>query len=128
MKDKKLLQQYVNNFRREISPYLKSNVGLKSKIHPSEGEGAILEFELAPDLENDDSYVDVAISLGKALMDIEQNAFGGQLENITFKGTNVIVDGNRIILVKGEDQEDQWSEDAVVNDLARVLPKKVEAK
>ena len=128
MKDKDLLQKYINNFRREISPYLKPNIGLKSKVHPSDGEGAILEFELAPGIENDDEYEIVTPSLGLALKDIEQHAFGGQLENISFKGTNVILENNRIILVKGEDQESQWSEQAVMLDLARVLPKKGKGK
>jgi len=122
MKDKKLLQSYVNNFRRGISSYLKPNIGLRSIVHPSEGEGAILEFELAPGIENDDEYTAATQSLGVALQGIEQRAFGGHLENISFKGTNVILENNRIILVKGEDLAAEWSEEAVAKDLLRVLP------
>ena len=124
MQNKKLIQMYVNNFRRALSPHLKSGVGVKSRIFPAEGEGAILEFEIGPELQNIDEYKDIASTVGIALKGIKQNAFGGQLENINFKGTNVIVENNRIILVKGEDQNELWSDQAVEKDLIRILPKK----
>ena len=122
MTDKKTIQKYINNFRRRLTPFLKPEIGLSCNIFPAETGGAILEFTIAPEIENDDIYKEVSPSLGRALSNIEQRAFGGNLDGFSFGGTNVILEGNRIIFIKDNSLK-EWSDNAAQNDVSRLLAK-----
>ncbi len=91
-------------------------------IYPAKSGGAILEFTIGPRLKNDDVYHEVSPTLGKALSKIKQHAFGGNLDGFIFKGTNVILEDNRIIFIK-DDSPSEWTDKAAAHDLERVLPK-----
>jgi len=119
---KKIIQKYINNFRRRLTPHLKPGIGLSCNIFPDATGGAILEFTIAPEIENDDIYKEVSPSLGQALLNIEQRAFGGDFDGFFFKGTNVILEGNRIIFIKDHSSK-EWSDKSAQNDVARVLRK-----
>lgn len=127
MIQKNIIQSYINNFRRRIAAYLRPGVGLSCIVHPSESDGAILEFQLGPAIENDDVYRNVAATIGKALSGIEQRAFGGNLDGFHFGGTNLILEPNKIILIKDE-SESEWNDSAAEKDVERVVPKKQGAK
>ena len=120
MTNKKNIQKYINNFRRRLTPYLKPGIGLSCNIYPAETGGAILEFTIAPEIENDDIYKPTSPSIGRALSNIEQRAFGGNLDGFSFGGTNVILEGNRILFIK-DDTAAEWSDNAAQNDVSRVL-------
>jgi hypothetical protein len=122
MTSKNNIQKYINNFRRRLTPLLKPGIGLACNIYPAETGGAVLEFTIAPEIENDDIYKQTSPSLGRALSNIEQRAFGGNLDGFSFGGTNVILEGNRIIFIK-EDSAAEWSDNAAQNDVSRVLSK-----
>ena len=78
-------------------------------------------FQLGPAVENDDIYEPPSASLGKALSQIEQQAFGGNIENFHFGGTNTILEGDRLIFIKdGKDAE--WSDRAAAKDVKAVVP------
>lgn len=110
MKDRAVLQRYINNFRRHLAPRLKPGVGLASKAYPAEGPGAILEFTVGPGIANDDEFAPTSDTVNAALGSIRQKAFGGNLAGFAFRGTNTIAEGNRIIFIKGEDSDDAWSD------------------
>ena len=55
-----------------------------------------------------------------AISDIEQHAFG-DVSNLKFGGTNVILEGNRIILIKGDDSPAAWTDTTSATDASRVL-------
>ncbi len=120
MTSKRNIQKYINNFRRRLTPFLKPGIGLACNIYPAETGGAVLEFTIAPEIENDDIYKQTSPSLGRALSNVEQRAFGGNLDGFSFGGTNVILEGNRIIFIK-EDAAAEWSDNAAQNDVSRVL-------
>lgn len=121
MNDKKIIQKYINNFRRRISPYLKPGIGLSCEIHPAElGGGAILEFTIGPELKNEDEYEDLSASANAALSYIPQKAFGGNLNGFKFIGTNLIMEGDRIILIK-DDSPSQWDDRAAEKDVQKIL-------
>ncbi len=122
MTDKKIIQKYINNFRRRLTPFLKPGIGLSCNIFPAEAGGAILEFTIAPEIANDDIYKELSPSLGRALSNVEQKGFGGNLDGFSFGGTNVMLEGNRVILIK-DNQLEEWSDNAAQNDVARVFPK-----
>ncbi len=121
MNDKKTIQLYINNFRRHLSQFLKPNIGLTCRVYPAREAGAILEFTIGPGVINDDEFLSVFPTVNVALSQIKQNAFGGDLKGFRFKGTNVITDGNRIIIIKGGDSKQEWSDKGAYLDAKKVL-------
>jgi ssDNA-binding replication factor A large subunit len=121
MTDKTLIQGYINNFRRRIGQFLRPGIGLACTVYPAEKGGAILEFTLGRELENDDVYRQTTASVANALAQIKQRAFGGNLSGFVFGGTNVIMEDNRIIFIK-DDSSSEWTDDAAQNDVKRILP------
>lgn len=118
--DKKKYQSYINNFRRRLAQFLKPGIGLSCNIYPSEDGGAILEFEIGQATENYDLYREISKSLGAALSNIEQRGFGGNLEGITFGGTNTILEANRIIYIK-EANRNEWSDSSAKKDVQGLI-------
>ena len=77
---------------------------------------------MAPEIQNQDVYKNISNTLGKALSNIKQKGFGGNLDGFSFRGTNTILEGNRIIFIKDNSPE-EWSDRAAKNDVSRVMPK-----
>lgn len=125
--DKKKYQSYINNFRRRLAAYLKPGIGLTCNIYPSEDGGGILEFLMADAAENDDIYKEVKRTIGSALSNIEQKAFGGNLEGFNFGGTNTILEINRIILIK-DSNPNEWSDKAADKDVNNLVKRPQGAK
>jgi hypothetical protein len=123
MPSKSTIQSFINNFRRRIAVYLKPGVGLSCVVHPAIAGGAILEFRVGTAIENDDIHQTPVATLGRALSGIEQNAFGGNLEGFNFGGTNLIMESDKIILIK-DDSPSEWSDEAAERDVQRVAPSK----
>lgn len=120
MTAKSVIQSYINNFRRRIGQYLRPGIGLACTIYPVVRLGAILEFRIGPSVENDDKYMADQRSFGSALSKIEQHTFGGDLEGFHFSGTNVIMERNRIIFIK-DNENDQWSDAAAEIDVNKIV-------
>lgn len=118
--EKEKYQSYINNFRRRISPYLKQNIGIKCNVYPSKDGGGILEFTIGQNLENEDIYKDECESLGDALSQIEQKAFGGNLRGFTFGGTNTILEPSRIIFIK-EANLNEWHDNSAAKDVGNMV-------
>jgi len=122
MNNKEALQQYINNFRRHLAPYLRQGIGLACKVFPTNAEGAILEFTIGQNIPNSDVFEQPSETINAALSQIPQHAFGGNLNNFKFSGTNVIMEKSRIVLVKGENDLTQWNDAAALADVRRLLP------
>ena len=120
MTDKEIIQEYVNNFRRRIAQLQKPGIGLSCNVYPATTGGTILEFIIGHGIENDDKYKEVRPTVGSALTQINQRAFGGNLDGFAFRGTNVILEDNRIIFIK-DDSPAEWSDNTAQHDLAKVL-------
>ncbi len=121
MQDQKIIQTYINNFRRHIAPYLKPGVGLLCKAYPSIQQGAILEFSFRSDVSNADQYSEPTDTINSALKKIPQRMFGGNLDGIRFGGTNISMEPNRIILIKGEDSSELWDDKGALNDVHKIV-------
>ena len=122
MKNKQTIQEYINNFRRRLAPYMRPGIGLACTVFPANSQGAILEFKIGPGISNTDEFRPESETVNEALTGIEQRAFGGNLSGFKFGGTNVIMEDNRIILVKGEDDPSKWNDSAADADVKRILP------
>lgn len=122
MNNRNLIQQYINNFRRHLAPYLRPSIGLACKVFPAEDSGAILEFSIGPGISNTDEFRPTSKTVNQALLGISQRAFGGNLGGFRFGGTNVVLEDNRIIFIKGGDDPYEWSDGAALADVKRLLP------
>ena len=115
------LQKYVELFNRKISAYLSNEVSIKTTIHPVVSCGAVFELHLNTESDDSVSITHHQKTVGHVLLSIPQNLFQGNPENVTFKGTNLYLEGDRILIVKGGYSNDEWSGEAVLNDVERVL-------
>lgn len=61
-----------------------------------------LEFNIGINNINNDNYAEVSDTLGKALKNIKQNAFGGNLDGFHFGGTNTILEENELFISKSQ--------------------------
>ncbi|MBN3033583.1 MAG: hypothetical protein JW873_05755 [Candidatus Saganbacteria bacterium] len=120
MDDKEVLQNYVNNFRRNVSSHLKPNIGIQTNIYPCLKDGAIIEVKFIPSGTSCDNYEETSGALSNALNNINQNAFQGTLSSFHFSGTNFVMDPNRVILIK-DDSPNQWNEQRVQEDVKTIL-------
>lgn len=114
------IQAYINNFRRHLSGYLRPGIGLNCLVYPVESGGAVLVFRVGAEVENDDEYQELRPSLGNALSNVEQHAFGGDLDGFTFAGTNTILEPSQIIFIKDGNVK-EWSDEAAAKDVQAVV-------
>lgn len=124
MYKREIIQDYVNNFRINMSIYLKPGLGILCDIYPIESEGAILVFTLGLNINNKDTYMKIEKKVNDSLKKIPQKAFGGNLEGFKFGGTNLITEDNRIIIIKGEDTLSDWNDKSAKNDVQRLVDPK----
>lgn len=115
------LKKYAELFRRNIKQFLADGVQIRTIIYPVEQDGAVFEFLLN---KNNDSSVMVSRthpSVGAVLTVIPQKIISGNLESVRFGGTNIALEGNRILVIKGEDSVEYWTGNAVMSDVNRVV-------
>jgi hypothetical protein len=98
---KSKLKKYVELFTRKISTYLSQDINIKTVIHPVEGEGALFEFFLGLNNEETIEFAPVQKTVEHALLSIPQNMISGTPENIKFGGTNLYLENNRVVVIKG---------------------------
>ena len=114
MEDNEIIQNYINNFRIQISGVLKPNIGIASVVYPCD-DGAIIEFRFGKGIKSSDMYKDSYEKISDALATIEQKAFGGNLESFRFSGTNYIMEFHRLILIK-DNSLSEWHRIQAYND------------
>lgn len=128
MEDKKTIQEYVNNFRRHLAPHLKPGIGLSCKIFPAKAEGAVFEFAIGPSISNEDLFEESKNTVNSILEDVPQRMIGGNIAAIKFGGTNISMEPNRIVLIKGEDDPDLWNDQGAKNDVERIIGTQARAR
>lgn len=120
MENKEVIQNYINNFRRDISRFLKPDIGINSTVYPCVEDGAIIEFKFGQGIPTSDEYKPSFKKLSDALKTIPQNAFGGNLDGFKFLGTNYVMEFHRLILIK-DDSESEWTEKKATEDVFKFV-------
>lgn len=115
------LKKYAELFKRRLQPYLAPGITVRTVIFPVEEEGAVFEFLLNKDGDVTERVDTTSKSVGAVLGRIPQRFIGGQIEGVRFGGTNIAMEENRVLVIKGEDSQDQWTGNAVINDVQRVV-------
>jgi hypothetical protein len=128
MQDQKTIQTYINNFRRHLSPHLKPGIGLSCKAYPVVDEGAVLEFTIGENISNSDQFEQNYESVNAVLKIVPQKMVGGNIDAIWFAGTNMSMEQNRIVIVKGDDDIEQWNDKCAQKDVQNVIRSQSGAK
>lgn len=115
------IQHYLNNFRREISKYLKPDFNLKAIIYPSD-EGAILEFEFRKDQPTRDEFKKHEIDLSEQIKKVNISVLGETINNniIKFSGTNIFLEPGKIIIIK-DNNEKEWTTANAEEDVKKLI-------
>jgi hypothetical protein len=120
MRREKDLKRYGKVLTEHLSNYLKDNLKVSCDIYPSVGPGALLVFNIAKD-QRRERYNSPSKNVSEALASIDQNFISGDLKNVNFGGTNVFMDKSRIILIKGDDEQNTWSNKAAIEDVKKIV-------
>ena len=119
MIERNSFNNYINNFRRNFVPYLKSGVGMQTRCIPYES-GAVIVIEVGQGLLAKDEYRTSASSLQEALQ--RTNLFELITTPVTVPGTSIVMANNKLVLIKTEDTS-EWSEGASVKDVNGIINK-----
>ncbi|ELC7279783.1 hypothetical protein RJO76_000813 [Aeromonas veronii] len=115
------LKKYSELFNRNIRSFLSPGISIQTIIHPVEQEGAVFEFLLNKNGLTEERFNQPKKSVGAVLSNIPQRMVNGNLDGVRFSGTNLYLEGNRILVIKGEDDKNSWSGNAVIQDVERVV-------
>lgn len=121
MKRTTRLKKYVELFKRNIKQFLAPGISVKTTIYPVEADGAIFEFLFNKEGDGSETIEKTRPTIGRVLSEIPQRMVGGNVEGVKFGGTNLYLEGNRVLVIKGEDNPDSWSGNAVQDDVKRVV-------
>ena len=121
MKRSTRLKKYVELFKRNINQFLAPDVDIKTTIYPVEAEGAVFEFVFNRSNDSTETIEKIRPTVGSVLSKIPQRLVTGNIEGIKFGGTNLFLEGDRILVIKGEDDPESWSGTAIIEDVKRVV-------
>ncbi len=121
MEDKNIIQSYVNNFRRHILGYLRPGIGLSCKVYPVKKEGAVLEFTIGSNVADEDQFEPSSETVNAVLKNVPQRMVGGNIDALKFGGTNISMEPNRILIIKGEDAPSLWNDESANSDVEKIL-------
>jgi hypothetical protein len=113
------IQHYLNNFRRELSKYLKPDFNLKAIIFPS-NEGAIIEFEFRKDQPTRDEFKKHEALISDQLRKVNISSLATDNSSIKFSGTNTFLEPGKIFIIKDNNQE-EWSTMKAAEDVKKLI-------
>jgi hypothetical protein len=117
--DRDIIQNYINNFRRNISKYLKKNIGLKLTVYQY-NKGVVLSIEFAINGQNKDEFRSESPNIVEAFKRSNIKSFGEISSNMEFGGTNLLMEANRIFIVKDLNNS-EWTDVQANNDVEKIL-------
>lgn len=109
------LYLYCKTFMAVYKKALKTNVGYRAEAIVSAKHGSLIyfKFRIGPSIF---LFKRTMNPIGKALENIQQSAFGGDLATVRFGGKNVIREGNKLIIIKGDNSSEAWSRIQAIRD------------
>jgi hypothetical protein len=113
------IQSYINNFRRHITRFLKSDVGIQSTAYPYV-KGGVIVCELGVNLLSKDEIRSQSKDILEALKrtNLFEDEKGEQIQS--FVGTNILLIKNKIVLIK-DNNEKEWTEIKAEEDIEKIL-------
>jgi hypothetical protein len=132
MKDDATIKEYAKSVIRTLRPNLRKNIEVVISVTPSEEPGGVIEVQLVEKklgMRRSPRAVEIkqtSATVNDALEFIPQNLFGGNLQGVQFRGTNISMSNNRIVFIKGDN--DHWSETDAIYDVNKAINPRMEAK
>ena len=120
MNNQKQLKRYAKLFIEKLLPYMRRGFVISADIYPSEAEGAVIEFNIN-DSNSNITLHQTALTINKILENIDQRLISENISGVKFGGTNISMEDQRIVLIKGEDGHEHWNNRAVDNDIERIV-------
>jgi len=105
---KKDFRMYSILFFSIYRQILRPDISYQANAIVSERHGALIFFKFRKGSRRF-SFRKIRKPIGVALQDLPQRGFKGDLSNVIFGGTNVVVEGSKLIIVKGSNQKEDWS-------------------
>ena len=120
MKKSSKLNKYTELFLRKLEKFLAPGVSIKTNIYPVESQGAVFEFIFNREGDKTVKFLQVMPTVGHVLSVVPQRMIGENIKGVTFGGTNIYMERDRLLLIKGEDDHNSWDGNAVNDDVRRV--------
>jgi hypothetical protein len=127
MKDSDALSLYAKGVIKNLKPNLRKDIEIVLTIHPTDTIGGVVEVVLEPS--NGKGHkrgVEIKSSkqtVNDILRAVPQNLIAGNTDGVTFQGTNISMDHNRIVFIKGDNEH--WSGADAIADVQKVIDLKV---
>lgn len=124
MDDKVALNKYARGVIRNLKPNLRQDIDITLTVHPSQNVGGVVEVVLAPPAGRARNNRGIEIkaakgSVNEILKTVPQNLVGGDLEGVTFEGTNISMENNRIVFIKGDNEH--WKDTDAKIDVDKII-------
>ncbi|CAH3425649.1 MULTISPECIES: hypothetical protein [Enterobacter] len=120
MTNKENKNTYIKKFKKELSKYIQPTAGVDIQLFDSKDGGGVIKATLNRSGNRRTSIAGNFTKLGEAISSSGQRAFGGDLSNMNFYGTNTIFDGDTIFLIKSPDSE-EWSSQKASKDVEGIV-------
>ena len=116
--DETIIRRYLNNFRREISPLLKSGVGMHIQSY-NYNAGCVIVARLGIDINAEDT-IQPSQNLTDALSKTDLFDMSSLPDNTTIHKSQFFLSRDKIILLKNDNPAD-WNDSAVRQDVRHIL-------
>jgi hypothetical protein len=113
---KKYFKNFASKHRIILRPDINYNVD--AIVSTKDGSLIFIEFKSGKKFFK---YEKTDKPIGDVLMQLPQKAFGGNLSNVKFGGVNVIREGNKLFIIKGDNSAKAWSEQEAANDALKEI-------
>lgn len=116
--EKNKYQKYADYLALALKPHLQKKIGYEVHVYPSP-EGGVVELKLGEGLSGPVVLEHDFSSLNEILKQVPQRFVAGNLDGVKLLGTNISMEGNRILFIKGEGSE--WDEKDASGSVERVI-------
>ena len=116
--DNAIIHRYLNNFRREISPLLKSGVGMHIQAYKYD-TGCVIVVQLGIDISAEDT-IKTSHNLKDALSNTDLFDLSSIPDNTTIHKSQFFLSRDKIILLKN-DNPANWNDGVVKDDIKHIL-------
>jgi hypothetical protein len=128
--DKDALKKYARGVIRNLKPNLRKDINITLTVHPSQNSGGVVEVILSPHIGKIGKGTGVKGirginiraakgSVNEILKTVPQNFIGGSLDGVTFEGTNISMENNRIVFIKGDNEH--WKDADAKFDIEKII-------
>lgn len=116
--DETIIRRYLNNFRREISPLLKSGVGMHIQAY-NYNAGCVIVARLGIEINAEDT-IQPSQNLTDALSKTDLFDLSSLPDNATIHKSQFFLSRDKIILIKNDNPTD-WNDSSVRQDVKHIL-------